>query len=336
MNSLKDLQNFLSQSPYQSCKKFILIDENTFSHCLPELIEEVDALNGAEILEIESGEGSKSLAIVEQLCGALIESGADKSSILISLGGGVITDLGGFIASVFKRGIRHIAIPTTLLAMVDASIGGKTAVNLAEIKNQIGTIYQPIFTAIHFPFLETLDQRQILNGAAEMIKIALVCDSDLWDKMKNHSPIDELGFDEELIISCINLKEAIVEKDLCEKDLRKILNFGHSIGHAFESLSISKGEDLLHGEAVAMGIYYEIRLSELILNFPKDKAKEIYDYLRKYYKIESIKENINEILNYIIADKKNFEDKFQFILLKDIADPQINIPISKGELMAIE
>lgn len=258
--NLSLLDKELSKEP--NSKKFILLDENTYTNCLPILVEEVESLYGAEILEVESGEGSKSLTIVDQLCSAMVESSADKDSISISLGGGVITDLGGFIASVFKRGIQHIAIPTTLLGIVDASIGGKTGINLGEVKNQIGSFNNNTLTCFHYEFLETLDKRQILNGAAEMIKIALVQDEELWNKMKTNSPLDNDGFNNEFIERCITLKEEIVNQDPLEKGNRKVLNFGHSLGHTFESIAISKGEDLLHGEAIASGIYYAIKLSE--------------------------------------------------------------------------
>ena len=329
--NLSLLEKELSKEP--NTKKFILLDENTYTNCLPILVEEVESLYGAEILEVESGERSKSLTIVDQLCSAMVESSADKDSILISLGGGVITDLGGFIASVFKRGIQHIAIPTTLLGIVDASIGGKTGINLGEVKNQIGSFNNNTLTCFHYEFLETLDKRQILNGAAEMIKIALVQDEELWNKMKTNSPLDNDGFNNEFIERCITLKEEIVNQDPFEKGNRKVLNFGHSLGHAFESIAISKGEDLLHGEAIASGIYYAIKLSEKKLSFPKGKAKEIYEYLNQYYKIIDLKENIDLLLNYLIADKKNANNEFRFILLEDIGKPYINYTISKKDIL---
>ncbi|MFA6200062.1 MAG: 3-dehydroquinate synthase [Bacteroidales bacterium] len=331
--NLSFLEKELSKEP--NTKKFILLDENTYANCLPILIEEVEELYGAEILEVESGEGSKSLTIVDQLCSAMVESSADKDSILISLGGGVITDLGGFVASVFKRGIQHIAIPTTLLGMVDASIGGKTGINLGEVKNQIGSFNNNTLTCFHYEFLESLDKRQILNGVSEMIKIALALDEELWNEMKRYSPWGEEGFDEELIERCIILKEDIVKEDMFEKDKRKILNFGHTIGHAFESIALSKGDDLLHGEAVASGIYYAIKLSEKKLSFPKKRAQEIYEYLEQYYKIIDLKKNIDLLINYMMADKKNFNNEFQFILLENIGKPRINYTISKEDLNSL-
>lgn len=335
IQDLAKLQEFLSQKEYINSKKFILIDDNTYNYCLAELIEEVDALNGAEILEIESSEKTKSLEIVQELALSLIESQADRSSILICLGGGVICDIGGFLASVFKRGIPHILIPTTLLAMVDASIGGKTGVNLNNLKNQIGSFYNPVFTSIHIPFLDTLSQRHILNGAAEILKISLLKDNGLFEKIINSSPIGEEGYDEEIIFTSIKLKQEIVESDPKEKGYRKILNLGHSLGHAFESIYLEKEEDLLHGEAVASGLYYSIKLSEKLLGFPERKANQIYDFIEKYYKIIPLKENLESILNYLSSDKKNIDNEFCFVLLKDIGNPIIDYRITKQDLIDI-
>lgn len=326
-NSLSSLEKFLVSKP--NSKKFILLDQNTYTHCLPTLIEGVEQLYGAEILEVEAGEQSKSLTIVEQLCSAMIESSADKESILISLGGGVITDLGGFVASVFKRGIQHISIPTTLLGMIDASIGGKTAVNVGEVKNQIGTFNHNSLTFFNSEFLKTLDGRQILNGNAEMIKIALVKDEDLWNQMESNPPISNEGF----IERCIKLKMDIVENDPNEEKERKILNFGHTIGHTIESIALSRQEDILHGEAVASGIFYSIKLSEEKLSFPKHKANVIYNYLTQHYNIFDLKQYKDLILNYLAADKKNINNEFCFVLLEDIAKPHINFIITKQDIL---
>lgn len=335
-NTLLLLDNFLSTKP--NSKRFILVDENTFEHCLPMFLENVPELFSAEILEIESGETNKSLVIVENLCGAMIESSADKDSILISLGGGVISDLGGFIASIFKRGICHIAVPTTLLAMVDASIGAKTGINIGEVKNQVGTFNTNSQTYFHIDFLNTLSKRQVLNGAAEMFKIALVADEKLWDKMKKGKAWNDKkqGFDSKLIEKCISLKENIVKQDQMEQGKRKILNFGHSLAHAFESIAMHKNLDLLHGEAVASGIYYAIKLSEQKLSFPNHKSIEICDYIMSNYDIIDIQKDFDLVINYLHADKKNTNNEFRFVLLEDIGKPVINCTITKDDLQAIK
>lgn len=329
--NLNELNNFLSLKP--NSKIFILLDSNSYTHCLPILIGEVERLYGSEILEVEEGEETKSLKIVENLCQAMVESSADRDSILISLGGGIVTDLGGFVASIFKRGIQHISIPTTLIAMVDASIGGKTAVNLGEVKNQIGTFNHSTIVFRDKRFLETLEKRHIVNGWAEMIKIALVRDSVLWEKIKTTNPYREGLINKTLIDRCISLKERIVREDPNEEGERKILNFGHSLGHAIESINISQGLDILHGEAVASGIYYAIKLSENKLNFPKNKAQEINNYLQKYYNIIELKEYKKLLLNYLIADKKNSNNEFCFILLEDIGMPSVNFIITEEDIL---
>lgn len=335
-HNLKDLSDFLRQRP---CSKvFILVDENTEKDCLPLLVEEVEETLGSCLLEIPCGEKSKSMAVVEDLCKTMIEEKADRESIIISLGGGVITDIGGFVASIFKRGIQNINIPTTLLAMVDASIGGKTGINLNNSKNQIGTFNFSSLTFYDYRFLDTLSKRQVLNGVAEMIKIALVKDEELWNKMKTKSIFDETKsrVDTELIRSCIGLKQEIVREDKEEKNIRKILNFGHTLGHAIESIYLDKEKDILHGEAVASGMYYAVKLSEMKLGFPCNKAQEIYSYLKTHYNIIDIKEDIDNIYNYLLMDKKNKKNNICFVLLNDIVKPQIDCIVTKDDLKNIK
>lgn len=335
IKSLKDLEDFLCQEEYINTKKFILIDENTYNNCLGEIIQEVDSLNGAEILEIESSEKMKHLGLINDLALSMIESKADCSSVLICLGGGVVSDIGGFLASVFKRGIRHILVPTTLLSIIDASIGGKTGVNISNYKNQIGSFYNPVFTAIHIPFLETLSPRHILNGMAEILKIALISDNGLWEKLKENPPINYSSFDRDIIYSSIRLKQEIVEKDPMEDNYRKVLNLGHSLGHAFESLLLEKNHDILHGEAIASGLYYMIKLSHDICSFPKEKVKDILSFIEKYYSIISLEDNIIPVIDYLYADKKNLGGVFQFVLLKDIGQPIISCQITEKDLYGI-
>ncbi|MDR0971488.1 MAG: 3-dehydroquinate synthase [Bacteroidales bacterium] len=332
-NDLSELNKYLSQFPLS--KKFILLDENTYSLCLPHLIENVEEVLGAEILEIEAGEKSKNLSIVEQLSEALLSSCADRDSILISLGGGVITDIGGFLASIYKRGIKHIAVPTTLLAMVDASIGGKTGVNVGEIKNSVGTFNFQTKVFYHKDFLNTLDYKQILNGTAEMIKIALVSDALLWENMKQSKPIGEKGFNFDFIQRCIDLKQDIVSRDEKDRNERKILNFGHSFAHAIETFCLKNEIDILHGQAVISGIFYAIKLSVSLLNFSKTKSEEILNYITQYYDIFPIKDNIDVLLSFMKNDKKNRENGFNFVLLEDISKPKIDVVVQKEDILDI-
>lgn len=330
VGNLNNLSDVLSR--YKDRKKFVLVDENTSTHCLNKLIENVDYLEGTEILEIGAGENNKSLGIVGELSHAMLESHADRDSLLLCLGGGMITDLGGFLASVFKRGIDHVLIPTSLMAMIDASIGGKTSINLDTYKNQLGSFYNPVLTAIHPSFLDTLPKRHIINGLAEIIKMALISDEELWEEIERTDSIDAGFFDDSIILRAIELKKRIVEQDPYEKNIRKVLNFGHTLGHLYESLALGQNRDLLHGEAVASGIYYAIKLSEARLGFPK--AERVYKLLEKHYKIEGIDIDISEFERYLIADKKTKNEEINLVLLEDVSKPIIDYRISVEELYA--
>lgn len=325
---LNDCREYLQNNKFS--KIYLLVDENTEKYCLPILVEQVEDIVGCCLLEVKAGEDSKSIKVVEDLCRTMIEDGADRNSAIISLGGGVITDLGGFVSSIFKRGIQNINIPTTLLAMVDASVGGKTGINLDGYKNQIGTFNFSSLVFYDYKFLDTLAPLQILNGMAEMIKIALVKDELLWDKMQKNEV-----YDKQMIEHCINHKQQIVDDDKTEQGQRKILNFGHTIGHAIESMYLTHHQEMLHGEAVANGMFYAIKLSENKQDFPHEKAKLICDYLQKTYNIIDIKPHLNEIYSFLVADKKNKNGHNLFVLLKDIANPIIDCPIVYDDLLNI-
>lgn len=317
---------------------FILTDENVKQYCLPLLLDKYPMWRSAIVITIAPGEQSKSLSTIETISKTLLENNASRESTLVSLGGGVVCDIGGFVASIFKRGIGHINIPTSLLAMVDASIGCKTGINFCGIKNQLGTFNFGTKTIYVFDFLSSLDKRQILNGAAEMIKIALVRDSLLWQKMKTNPPYNNngLGFDTSIIKKCIELKLAVVKADPYEKNERKILNFGHTLGHCFEAIALKNGKDLLHGEAIASGMYYAVLLSEKKLAFPSEKAKEILSYLSLLYDIIDIDNYKESLYNYIVCDKKNTEGQIMFVLLEDIGKTKINCPVTFKEINALK
>ncbi|VAW25421.1 3-dehydroquinate synthase, partial [hydrothermal vent metagenome] len=221
-------------STYKPSTLFILVDENTNSHCLPILLQEIATPITIEIIEIESGEENKNLETCTGVWNALTELGADRKSLILNLGGGVITDLGGFVASTFKRGIAFINIPTTLLSMVDASVGGKTGVDLGVLKNQIGLFSDPEMVLIDSRYLETLPKRELRSGLAEIIKYGLTYDTKVWN---NINEFKELNINElvPLIYRSIEIKNEITTKDPREAGLRKVLNFGHTLGHAIES-----------------------------------------------------------------------------------------------------
>ncbi len=328
--SFDALNTFLKKSSYSGY--FLICDEHTFEHCLPNLLFNCPALNEAEIIELESGEKNKQIETCVQVWGALTDAGADKKSLIINLGGGVITDLGGFVASTFKRGIDFVNIPTTLLSMVDASVGGKTGIDFEEIKNHIGTTYEPKAVYVNPVFLETLSERHLKNGYAEIIKIALIADVAFWNDIKQSSTTAHF-YSEELITHAIELKNAIVKKDLYEKDLRKSLNFGHSAGHALESALLKQQKDILHGEAVAFGMIIECRIAHQLKRITKKEMDEIIHYIHSIYKkIKLSNETKKLLLEYIFHDKKNEQGHLHFALPDAIGKYKLSGNVKKESI----
>lgn len=315
------LSNLLNANDYS--KIFILVDENTSQHCLPNFLANLATEIEIEIIEIENGEIHKNIETCLQLWHALTELGGDRKSILLNLGGGVITDLGGFVACTFKRGIDFINIPTTLLSMVDASIGGKNGVDLGQLKNQIGIIKEPKAVVVISSFLETLPQTEMRSGLAEMLKHGLIFDKDYWNKFKNLSSQDL----EALIYESIVIKNKIVSEDLTENGIRKALNFGHTLGHAIESyfLENETKTKLLHGEAIAIGMILESYISMKKNLLSREEYFEIKYILKDIYETIPFDENdIEKIIELLIYDKKNEFGKIQFALLDGIGKIKIN------------
>ena len=248
-NAYDSLNAYLAKSSYSSL--FIIVDENTYEFCLSSFMAAIEGDYHFEVLEIESGEVNKNVATCMNLWEALSDLDADRKSLIINLGGGVVTDLGGFVASTFKRGVDFINVPTTLLAMVDASVGGKTGVDLGALKNQIGVINQPEMVLVVTSYLKTLEERQLQSGYAEMLKHGLIQDKPYWETLKSVSTFDGL---DSMIYNSVSIKNKVVTEDPTEQGVRKILNFGHTLGHAIESyfLKSEARETLLHGEAIAM------------------------------------------------------------------------------------
>lgn len=314
----------------QSYSKYIIIcDENSFVHCLPTLLFNCPILNEAEIIELESGEENKNLETCNNVWGALTEINADKKSLIVNLGGGVISDLGGFVASTYKRGIDFINIPTTLLSMVDASVGGKTGIDFNGIKNHIGTITEPKAIFVNPEFLETLSERQIRNGYAEIIKIALIADKSFWLQLKK----GKVFYNEKIITKAIELKNEIVKKDLHEKHLRKSLNFGHNIGHALESSMLTLNKDILHGEAVAAGMIMEALIAKNHKQITPKSCDEICGYINSVFSKVKITKEIKEMmLEFIKYDKKNVGESLCFALPKPIGQFDLNCIITMQEV----
>ena len=312
-------------------KIFILVDENTHQYCLPKFLNNLETNVAIEIIEIESGEINKTIDTCVDVWNTLSELNADRKSLLINIGGGVITDLGGFVACTFKRGIAYINVPTTLLSMVDASVGGKTGVDLGHLKNQIGVISNPNLVLIDTEFLDTLPKNQMRSGLAEMLKHGLITGKDYWN---NFLDLSKLSLDDldELIHESVIIKKNVVEEDQFETGLRKTLNFGHTLGHAVESYFLSHNDKptLLHGEAIIIGMILECYISSEMLGFPTETVSEIKDLFITYYgKVEINKDDYTPIIDLLKYDKKNDYGNINFVLLKDIGVPKLDCIVSE-------
>ena len=285
-----------------------------------------------EIIELEAGEIHKNIATCTEVWGALSELGAERKSIVLNLGGGVISDLRGFVACTFKRGIDFINIPTTLLAMVDASVGGKNGVDLDNLKNQIGIIREPKAVLIDTHFLESLPQNEMRSGLAEMLKHGLIHDASYWNKFKNLKDLNTNHL-EVLIHQSIQIKNEIVSMDLKEENIRKSLNFGHTLGHAIESYFLEENSQitLLHGEAIAAGMILESYLSKEKGLLSNDEYQEIKYIINDVFeRVSFSNEAIQKIIELLDYDKKNEFGTIQFVLLEGIGKSIINQTIDNS------
>ena len=311
----------LKQIYDKTSKVFILTDENVAQFWLPEIEYWLNCKNSVEIV-IKAGEQHKNLQTVQRIWRILMKQHADRNALLINLGGGVITDLGGFAASTYKRGIKFVNVPTTLLAMVDAAIGGKTGIDFGGSKNQIGTFAEAEEVIIDPVFLETLPQREICSGLAEMLKYGFVADSNLLNvSLENY---------QQYITRCGEIKHEIVMQDPTEKGLRKVLNFGHTLGHAIESHCLTTDYPLLHGEAVALGmvgaLWLSVRQCGLDEKVLQDFESQL-PMLLSEVEISLSESDIEPILGYLVHDKKNKDEKPQFVLLEAVGKPVWDVEI---------
>ncbi len=314
--NFSQLNDFLTENTFS--KIFILVDENTHEYCLPLLLGNLETEISFEILEVEPGEEMKNIQTVNQLWEILTEMQADRKALIINLGGGVITDMGGFVASTYKRGIKFINIPTTLLSMCDASIGGKTGIDLMHYKNMVGTFSFPEQIFVYPQFLETLPYKELRSGFAEMLKHGLIADQSHWESLIRIQKLDmERIFPH--IQTSMNIKQEVVEKDFHEKNVRKTLNFGHTIGHAIESLCLAKESPILHGEAVALGMICETYLSYLEGLITEIDSEMIIENIKKYYSfIDLCDFKEEDIFDLLLNDKKNVESEINFSLLSGV------------------
>ena len=309
---------------------FVLVDENTEKFCL-ELFIKKSGIKSFNKIIISSGEENKNIDTCISIWGQLNSFKADRKSLLINLGGGVLTDIGGFAASTYLRGIQFINIPTTLLGMVDAAHGGKTGIDFKQLKNQIGVFNEPLEVLLDDEYLKTLSKEEFINGYAEVVKHSLLTDKP---NLTFNSLVKlDLFKDLDYIINSYSLvKNEIVKSDKYESSIRKVLNLGHTIGHAVESYShiSDKVDDLKHGQAIVIGIITELYISHKKFNFPLKDVLAVKEHLKKYFSLIQLQEDdIINIYDLMVYDKKNEGSKINFVLLKEIGKPVIDQIVNK-------
>jgi 3-dehydroquinate synthase len=327
VEGIKEINKYINNN--KPSKIVFLVDENTHELCYSKIITEIESSAEIEILEIESGENNKNLYICINLWEALTELKIDRKALLINIGGGVLTDMGGFIANCYKRGINFINIPTTLLAMVDASIGGKTGVDLGSHKNQIGNFVLPQLVHVDVGFLSTLPNEQILSGFAEIIKHGLIADKEYWEEIIKLKEITPENL-ESLIKISIEIKKAIVINDFTETGLRRTLNFGHTVGHAVESFFLENNSPILHGEGVAMGMIVEsyISMKKGLLSYSEYEQIKLF-ISSLFPKLNLKKECFDDVYLFMQNDKKNVNNEIKFVLLEKIGRAIYDISVEK-------
>ena len=330
-NLERDLVNAISECEHD--RIFVLTDETTQQLCWPK-IKNFKALKNSTPIIIKATDTHKNLDTLSQVWQALSNGGATRHSLMINLGGGMVTDLGGFAASTFKRGIDFINIPTTLLAMVDASVGGKTGINFGGLKNEIGVFSDSRFVIINTQFLDTLDHDNICSGYAEMLKHGLISDERTWAELMTFDlDTPDLSQLQRMVAESIKVKERIVEADPHEHGIRKALNLGHTMGHAFESFAMRRSTPILHGYAVAYGLVSELYMSARKTAFPTDRMHQTVRFIRENYGTINITcDDYPTLIELMHHDKKNTSGIINFTLLGNVGDIRINQTANEEEI----
>ena len=330
-NLERDLVNAISECEHD--RIFVLTDETTQQLCWPK-IKNFKALKNSTPIIIKATDTHKNLDTLSQVWQTLSNGGATRHSLMINLGGGMVTDLGGFAASTFKRGIDFINIPTTLLAMVDASVGGKTGINFGGLKNEIGVFSDSRFVIINTQFLDTLDHDNICSGYAEMLKHGLISDERTWAELVTFDlDTPDLSQLQRMVAESIKVKERIVEADPHEHGIRKALNLGHTMGHAFESFAMRRGTPILHGYAVAYGLISELYMSARKTAFPTDRMHQTVRFIRENYGTINITcDDYPTLIELMHHDKKNTSGIINFTLLGNVGDIRINQTANEEEI----
>ena len=328
-----NLQQSLSEA-VAACKYdvlFVLVDETTERLCLP-VVADFECMQSAQHIVIKDTDTNKTLESVVHVWSELQRLGATRHSLMINLGGGMVTDLGGFAASTFKRGIQYINIPTTLLSMVDASVGGKTGFNFGGLKNEIGVFNNASSVILDTTFLRTMDHENLLSGYAEMLKHGLISNDKMWAELLNLENLDNLDILGKMLADSVAVKQRIVTEDPTEQGIRKALNLGHTAGHAFESMALER-TPILHGYAVAYGLIVELYLSCVKTGFPQDKMRQTVSFIKEHYGRMAITcDDYPHLIALMHHDKKNTGRDINFTLLGDIGDIRINQTASEDDI----
>ncbi len=313
-------------------KVFVLLDENTEKFCL-QIINSIDLLKSNTIkIVIPSGEQNKNIETVQYIWSRLVENHADRKSLLINIGGGMVTDIGGFAASCYQRGIDFINVPTTLLGLIDAAVGGKTGIDFQGLKNQIGVFSQPLAVVILFEFLETLHKRELLSGLAEIIKYGFIVDKVFLEARLQNSPVNPVN--PVLIKKAIEVKDEITCQDTTEHGRRKILNFGHTVGHALETYLLDNHQEIRHGEGVALGIVSALYLSEKYCNLSHDITLYYKDiYSKNFNRFDLTKIPVDDLMEIMRHDKKNEGGDIRFVLIEDIGKPVYDVVVKPEDVV---
>ncbi|MBR5323929.1 MAG: 3-dehydroquinate synthase [Muribaculaceae bacterium] len=327
----ESIEELLQTKEYD--KLFILTDENTLKFAMP-LLSDSKKCSEAHVITILADDTNKNLENLSTIWRALVSEGATRKSLLINLGGGMVTDMGGFAAATFKRGIEHINIPTTLLGAVDAAVGGKTGINFEGLKNEIGAFKQPSAVVIDTRFFKTLSKEHLLSGFAEMLKHGLISNMENYNKLISFD-ISKPDYDEllNLVADSVSIKENIVEEDPLEKGIRKYLNLGHTSGHAIESLAMKRNTPVQHGYAVAWGLVCEAILSYMKFGFSQSEIHRLVDYVKANYGAFKITcDDYAYLYEKITHDKKNESGRINYTLLKAVGEVEINVSVTKEEI----
>lgn len=341
-SSLLRLNRLLQTSDYQGARYFILLDENSYNCCLAELISTVSALQEAEFIELPVGEDAKCVEIAQQVWESLLESGAGRNDVIINLGGGCVSDAGGFIAAAYQRGMRVINIPTTLLSMIDASIGGKTAMNLQGVKNQVGFFHQPEAVCFHLPFLATLPVKEWVNGSFELLKTLMLSDVEGYhrllegmsamDTAKDMVAEDYVRLVEGLVSQAVMFKDSVARQDPYDKGLRQMLNLGHTFGHAIEAYSSEHGT-YSHGEAVGLGMVCALYLSVKKLGFAEEEYQKFRQCVAHHVAMPHYGLRDTEaLLGKMRHDKKNEQEQVLGVLMQEVSVPVIRVALDDNEI----